>query len=188
MRNWILKMLWLSDIIWAFWGSNCTSNFAFFRPFLFWKGICKVHRCSELKILVPKHLWKSKIGPLQLILATKHYVTFFLGHPVLTPVPVLISILVPVPVQVSVLLVSVHLSTYTDTIWSQCFLEWGPLAKHGSSSPPAIKIQFSFRSSPLDWPMQLRVMANNHRSWRHWQITKSGDMMMIYTAKTSVNT
>ena len=65
----------------AIWGFNCASNFAFLGPFLFWKGICKVPRCNKLKILVPKQLWKSKIGPLQLILATKHYVTFFLGHP-----------------------------------------------------------------------------------------------------------
>ena len=75
-------MLRLSDIIWAFWGFNCASNFAFLRPFLFCKGICKVHMCNGLEILVPKHLWKSKIGPIQLILATKCYVTFFLGHPV----------------------------------------------------------------------------------------------------------
>ena len=50
---------------------------AFFRPFLFWKGICKVPRCNGLDILVPKHLWQSKIGPLQLILATNRYVSFF---------------------------------------------------------------------------------------------------------------
>ena len=69
-------------IIKAFWGFNCASNFAFLRPFLFCKGICKVPRCNGLKILAPKHLWKSKIGALQLIWATKRYVTFFLGHPV----------------------------------------------------------------------------------------------------------
>ena len=51
----------------AFWGLS----------FFFWMGICKVPRCNGLEILVPKHLWKSKIGPLQLILATKRYVTFF---------------------------------------------------------------------------------------------------------------
>ena len=45
-------------------------------------GICKLLRYNGLKILVPKHLWKSKIGPLQLILATIRYVPFFLGHPV----------------------------------------------------------------------------------------------------------
>ena len=75
-------MIRLSDIIWAFWGFNCASNFVFLRPFLFCKGICKVHRCNGLEILVPKHLWKSKIGPIQLIWATKCYVTFLLGHPV----------------------------------------------------------------------------------------------------------
>ena len=51
-------------------------------PFPVWMGICKVPRCNRLKILVPKHLLKSKIGPIQLILASKRYVTFFLGHPV----------------------------------------------------------------------------------------------------------
>ena len=35
-----------------------------------------------LKILIPKHPWKSLIRPLQPILAAKRYVSFFLGHPV----------------------------------------------------------------------------------------------------------
>ena len=55
---------------------------AFLRPFWFWMGISKVTRWNGLEILVPKHLWKSKIGPLQQILDTKRYVSFFLGHPV----------------------------------------------------------------------------------------------------------
>ena len=45
-------------------------------------GICQLLRCNGLEILVPKHPWKSTIGPLQLILATKRYISFFLGHPV----------------------------------------------------------------------------------------------------------
>ena len=81
-------------IIKAFWGFNCASNFAFLRPFLFCKGICKVPRCNGLKILAPKHLWKSKIGALQLIWATKRYVTFFLGHPVHYFVICLVNLLV----------------------------------------------------------------------------------------------
>ena len=55
---------------------------AFLRPFWFWMGISKVDRWNGLEILVPRHLWKSKIGPLQQILDTKRYVSFFLGHPV----------------------------------------------------------------------------------------------------------
>ena len=39
-------------------------------------------RCNGLEIQNPKHMWKSENGPLQPILATKRYVTFFLGHPV----------------------------------------------------------------------------------------------------------
>ena len=39
-------------------------------------------RCNGLEILNPKHMWKSENGPLQPILATKRYVAFFLGHPV----------------------------------------------------------------------------------------------------------
>ena len=45
-------------------------------------GICKVASWIGLEILIPKHLWKSKIRPLQPILALKRYVPFFLGHPV----------------------------------------------------------------------------------------------------------
>ena len=60
----------------------CFFHSRFSDLLLFWKGICKVLRCNGLKILVPKHPWKSKIGSLQLILLTKCYVSFFLGHPV----------------------------------------------------------------------------------------------------------
>ena len=115
-------MLRWSDIIWAFWGFNCASNFAFFRPFLigilFWKGISKVPRCNGLKILVPKHLWKSKIGPLQLILATNRYVSFFLGHPVvllaaqiLIVVLVLLVVLIIIVVLLVVLIVTYSANT-----------------------------------------------------------------------------
>ena len=41
----------------------------------FWKGICKVASWIGLKILIPKHPWKSKIGLLQTILAAKRYVS-----------------------------------------------------------------------------------------------------------------
>ena len=62
-------------------------------------SICKVISWIGLEILILKHLWdgmgvttghgpwtmdlwKSKIRPLQPILALKRYVPFFLGHPV----------------------------------------------------------------------------------------------------------
>ena len=53
-----------------------------FEPFQIMKGYLKVASWIGLEILVPKHPWKSKIGPLQPILAAKRYVSFFLGHPV----------------------------------------------------------------------------------------------------------
>ena len=54
-----------------------SSVLAFLSPFRFWKGICKVASWIGLEILVPNHPWKSKIGPLQPILAAKCYVSFF---------------------------------------------------------------------------------------------------------------
>ena len=40
-------------------------------------------RWNGLKILIPKHMWKSKIGLLEQIWGQNPYDTFFLGHPVL---------------------------------------------------------------------------------------------------------
>ena len=59
-----------------------SSVLAFSSHFRFWKGICKVASWIGLEILVPNHPWKSKIGPLQPILAAKCYVSFLMGHPV----------------------------------------------------------------------------------------------------------
>ena len=39
-------------------------------------------RCNGLKILIPKHMRKSKNELLEQISAKNPYVTFFLGHPV----------------------------------------------------------------------------------------------------------
>ena len=39
-------------------------------------------RWNGLKILIPKHMWKSKIGLLEQIWGQNPYDTFFLGHPV----------------------------------------------------------------------------------------------------------
>ena len=48
-------------------------------------GDIEVARWNRVDFLVPKHLQKSKIGPLEQIWAKNPYVTFFLGHPVHTP-------------------------------------------------------------------------------------------------------
>ena len=34
---------------------------------IFWMGMFKVFRWNPLEILIPKHMWKSKIGPLEQI-------------------------------------------------------------------------------------------------------------------------
>ena len=56
--------------------------FGVFRHLIFWIGMFKVFRWFGLEILIPKHMWKRKIGPLQQIWASICYGTFFLGHPV----------------------------------------------------------------------------------------------------------
>ena len=38
---------------------------AFLGQFRFWMGIIWVARWNGLEILIPKHMWKSKIGPLE---------------------------------------------------------------------------------------------------------------------------
>ena len=61
----------------------CTRVFFTFLGYLwFWIGNIKVARWNGLEILIPKHMWKSKIGLLEEIWAQNPYVTFFLGHPV----------------------------------------------------------------------------------------------------------
>ena len=45
-------------------------------------GNINVARWNGLEILIPKHMWKSKIGLLEQIWGQNSYVTFFLGHPV----------------------------------------------------------------------------------------------------------
>ena len=37
---------------------------------------------TDLEILIPKHMWKSKIGLLEQICGQNPYDAFFLGHPV----------------------------------------------------------------------------------------------------------
>ena len=48
---------------------------------IFWMRMSKVFRWNGLEILIPKHMWKSKIGPLEQIQAKNRYITFFF-HPV----------------------------------------------------------------------------------------------------------
>ena len=55
---------------------------AFLGYLWFWMGNIKVARWNGLKILIPKHMWKSKIGLLEQIWGQNPYDTFFLGHPV----------------------------------------------------------------------------------------------------------
>ena len=67
------------------WGDISASAHAFLA-FLghlwFAMGNIKVARWNGLEILIPKHMWKSKIGLLEQIWGQNSYVTFFLGHPV----------------------------------------------------------------------------------------------------------
>ena len=61
----------------------CTRVFFMFLGYLwFWTGNIKVARWNGLEILIPKHIWRNKIGLLEQIWAPNPYVTFFLGHPV----------------------------------------------------------------------------------------------------------
>ena len=52
-----------------------------FGQFRFRMDTIWVVRWNGLKILIPKHMWKSIIGPLEQILAKNRYGTFFLGAP-----------------------------------------------------------------------------------------------------------
>ena len=60
------------------WRNLCAC--AFFLTFLgylwFWIGNIKVARWNGLEILIPKHMWKSKIGLLEQIWAQNPFVTF----------------------------------------------------------------------------------------------------------------
>ena len=47
-----------------------------------WMGNIKVARWNGFEILIPKNMWKSKIGLLEQIWGQNPYDTFFLGHPV----------------------------------------------------------------------------------------------------------
>ncbi len=51
--------------------------FAFLSRFRFWKDIIWMTRWNRLEILIPKHMWKSKIGLLEQIWGQNPYDTFF---------------------------------------------------------------------------------------------------------------
>ena len=59
---------------------ECFPAFLILSHFRFWKGIFTVASWIRLEIMVPKHPWKCKTGPLQPISATKRYASFF-GSP-----------------------------------------------------------------------------------------------------------
>ena len=48
--------------------SNCPRmRFLKIGHLIFWMGMFKVFRWNGLEILIPKHMWKSQIGPLEQI-------------------------------------------------------------------------------------------------------------------------
>ena len=55
---------------------------AFLGYLWFSMGNIKMARWNGLEILIPKHMWKSKIGLLKQTWAQNPYDAFFLGHPV----------------------------------------------------------------------------------------------------------
>ena len=57
--------------------------FAFLGKLWFWMCNIEEARWNGLKILIPKHMRKSKNELLEQISAKNPYVTFILGHPVL---------------------------------------------------------------------------------------------------------
>ena len=80
------KTIWWGDIdlrrhssgfILDRWG-EIPAFLAFWGDLQFWMGIWNVLRWNGLKILIPKHTWKSKIGPLKQIWASKRYGTLTL--------------------------------------------------------------------------------------------------------------
>ena len=84
-EKWLISCKPAHLLIKAQWGDISASAHAFLA-FLghlwFSMGNIKVARWNGLKILIPKHMWKSKIGLLEQIWGQNPYVAFFLGHPV----------------------------------------------------------------------------------------------------------
>ena len=60
----------------------CACVFSVLGQLRFWMDTIGVARWNGLKILIPKHMWKSKIQLLQQKLDENGYVTFFQRHPV----------------------------------------------------------------------------------------------------------
>ena len=87
-----MEVTWRSEAIVFSFDENCPQNkpisasahafLAFLGCLGFSMGNIKVARWNGLEILIPKHMWKSKIGLLEQIWAKNLYVTFFWGHPV----------------------------------------------------------------------------------------------------------
>ena len=86
IRILISNLFYMSDFTFphVFWNQKKTHAFlAFLGHLWFSMGNIKMARWNGLKILIPKHMWKSKIGLLEQIWGQNPYDTFFLGHPVL---------------------------------------------------------------------------------------------------------
>ena len=91
-----MEVTWRSEAIVFSFDENCPQNkpisasahaFLVFSGYLWFSmGNIKVATWNGLKILIPKHMWKSKIGLLEQIWGQNPYDAFFLGHPVLCPV------------------------------------------------------------------------------------------------------
>ena len=88
-----MEVTWRSEAIVFSFDENCPQNkpisasahaFLVFSGYLWFSmGNIKVATWNGLKILIPKHMWKSKIGLLEQIWGQNPYDAFFLGHPVL---------------------------------------------------------------------------------------------------------
>ena len=57
---------------------------AFLGQLRFWMDTFWIARWNGLKILIPKHMWKTKIELQEQIWGQNPYDTFFLGHPVVS--------------------------------------------------------------------------------------------------------
>ena len=87
-----MEVTWRSEAIVFSFDENCPQNkpisasahaFLVFSGYLWFSmGNIKVATWNGLKILIPKHMWKSKIGLLEQIWGQNPYDAFFLGHPV----------------------------------------------------------------------------------------------------------
>ena len=87
IRILISNLFYMSDFTFphVFWNQKKTHAFlAFLGHLWFSMGNIKMARWNGLKILIPKHMWKTKIELQEQIWGQNPYDTFFLGHPVVS--------------------------------------------------------------------------------------------------------